>query len=202
MGPLLIIFLRKPEIGKVKTRLAATVGPQKALDLYVGLLAHTLVSTEQLPGTKQAWFTGEGSVDATVAPFGFTTHVQEGSDLGERMLTAFSSGFSNGHSPIVIIGTDCPGISVDLISEAFESLKTNDAVLGPTRDGGYYLLGMNEPLVSVFQNKTWSTDSVARETLEDLKREHKHVHMLLELIDVDTEQDLIDTNWDHKDSPK
>ena len=102
----------------------------------------------------------------------------------------------------MIIGTDCPLISADLISEAFDSLKTNDAVLGPTRDGGYYLLGLNEPLVSVFQNKTWSTDSVARETLEDLGREHKRVHMLLELIDVDTEQDLIDTNWDQRDRPK
>ena len=118
MGPLLIVFLRKPEIGKVKTRLAATVGPEKALDVYVGLLAHTLGSTEQLRCTKQAWYTGEGSVDA------------------------------------------------------------------------------------VFQNKTWSTDSVARETLEDLGREHKRVHMLLELIDVDTEQDLIDTNWDQRDRPK
>ncbi|MBK7296012.1 MAG: TIGR04282 family arsenosugar biosynthesis glycosyltransferase [Flavobacteriales bacterium] len=201
MGPLLIVFLRKPEIGKVKTRLAATVGPEKALDVYVGLLAHTLGSTEHLRCTKQAWYTGEGSVDAVEA-YGFTTHLQNGSDLGERMLTAFSNGFSYGHSPIVIIGTDCPLISADLISEAFDSLKTNDAVLGPTRDGGYYLLGLNEPLVSVFQNKTWSTDSVARETLEDLGREHKRVHMLLELIDVDTEQDLIDTNWDQRDRPK
>ena len=196
MGPLLIVFLRKPELGKTKTRLAATVGEERALEVYVGLLAHTLGSTEHLPCIKQAWYTGEGSVDTMVAPYGFTTHAQTGRDLGERMLRAFASGFKNGHSPVVIIGTDCPGISAELIAEAFDSLNTNDAVIGPTRDGGYYLLGLKAPFDDVFQNTSWSTSSVARETMEDLERDHRRVNMLMELIDVDTEQDLIDTKWD------
>ncbi|MBP6310936.1 MAG: TIGR04282 family arsenosugar biosynthesis glycosyltransferase [Flavobacteriales bacterium] len=196
MGPLLIVFFRKPELGKVKTRLAATVGAGKALEVYDSLLSHTLGVTGSLRCIKQAWYTGEDTVDDIVAPYGFTTHMQRGVDLGERMLNAFANGFRAGHSPVVIIGTDCPGISTEIISEAFDSLTTNDAVIGPARDGGYYLFGLNAQLDQVFQTKTWSTACVARETLDDLEHHNKRVHLLQELIDVDTEKDLIDTNWD------
>lgn len=191
--PLLIVFLRKPELGKVKTRLAATVGDEKALAIYCELLEHTLGSTTGLQCTKQAWYAGEGAVEDQVGPCGFLICAQVGNDLGERMLKAFTEGFEHGYGPVMIIGTDCPGITSVILKDALASMEQHDAVLGPARDGGYYLLGLKAPLEAVFQNKEWSTSSVAKDTLEDLELHGRSVHLLPELIDVDTEQDLRDT---------
>lgn len=195
MKPVLIVFLRKPELGKAKTRLAATIGDEKALAVYSSLLTHTLECTQPLDVIKQAWSVGNGSVTELVGPFGFSVHEQLGDDLGQRMEHAFASGFGDGHGPVLIIGTDCPGMSSRLIKSALDALRTYDAVLGPARDGGYYLLGLNAPLNDVFRKKAWSTDAVAKDTLRDLERDHRSVCMLPELIDVDTEQDLIDSGW-------
>ncbi len=195
-GPLLIVFLRKPELGKVKTRLAASVGAERALAIYEELLRHTLEQAGRLPIQKQAWFTGDAPVDELVSTFGFTSHVQYGNDLGERMLNAFCIGFANDHAPVLIIGTDCPGISTALIQDALRALDDNDAVIGPARDGGYYLLGLNEPLPALFLNKAWSTSQVAADTMKDLEQHGRSVFLLPMLIDVDTEEDLRDVEWD------
>ncbi|MBC7892133.1 MAG: glycosyltransferase, partial [Sphingobacteriaceae bacterium] len=90
----------------------------------------------------------------------------------------------------VIIGTDCPDLSADLLTNAFSALETHEFVLGPALDGGYYLLGMRVLEESLFQNKTWSTDSVLRDTLEDIRALGKTVHLLPTLSDVDTPADL------------
>jgi len=191
--PQLIIFLRKPELGKVKTRLAATLGAEKALAVYGTLLRHTLECAAQLDVERVAWTTGNGDVTELLAPFDFAIHEQDGNDLGERMEFAFEQAFTKGNSPVVIIGTDCPGISQELLEQALAALQDHDAVLGPARDGGYYLLGLKRPFNAVFRGIQWSTDTVAQDTINVLKSHALTVQLLPVLIDVDTEQDLRDT---------
>lgn len=193
--PQLIIFLRKPELGKVKTRLAATIGPERALEVYATLLNHTLKCAAELDLERVAWTTGNGDVTELLAPFDLVIREQQGNDLGERMEFAFERAFAEGNSPVVIIGTDCPGVSEELLEQALYALQDHDAVLGPARDGGYYLLGLKRPFASVFRGMEWSTDTVARDTINVLNEHALTVHLLPVLIDVDTEDDLRDVGW-------
>jgi len=189
----LIIFLRRPELGKVKTRLAATIGPERALEVYSTLLHHTLKCAAELDLERVAWTTGNGDVTELLAPYDFVVYEQRGNDLGERMEFAFDHAFNTGNSPVVIIGTDCPGITQDLLEQALYALQDHDAVLGPARDGGYYLLGLKRPFNLVFRGMKWSTETVARDTVKVLKEHALTLHLLPVLIDVDTEQDRRDT---------
>lgn len=188
--PLLLLFLREPVLGKVKTRLAATIGDVQALKAYEQLLEHTLKACADIAVTKQAWYAEEPQVDVA-GPFGFAKHVQQGNDLGTRMQHAFATGFSMGHAPIVIIGSDLPSMKEQLLLEAFDALRNHDAVIGPSADGGYYLLGLNAPFDAVFQNKQWSTGTVFAQTSSDLVMHGRTCHLLPELQDIDTEEDLL-----------
>ena len=188
--PLLLVFLRAPVLGKVKTRLAATLGKERALKIYKRLLQHTIEQGAALGVDRQAWYADDLPADEPCAALGFSVHQQAGADLGERMQRAFDAGFADGHGPIIIIGTDLPQLSVALLREAFEALKTHDAVIGPANDGGYYLLGLRKPCAALFQGKTWSTDTVFKRTTEDLKRLGRTWETLPELVDIDTEEDL------------
>lgn len=188
----LIVFLRSPELGRVKTRLAATVGDARALQVYKALLHHSLEQASSLSCSKAAWYAdGIPSPDIS-KPYGFTAHTQQGDDLGDRMEHAFLTAFEAGHGPVVIVGTDCPGISEQLLRDAFVALDQHDAVIGPARDGGYWLLGLKRMTPAVFTGKTWSSDSVRSDTIADLDRLGLSYTLLPELIDVDTEQDLKD----------
>ena len=187
---LLIVFLRAPERGRVKTRLAATVGEDRALAVYEQLLAHTLREAAPLPCMKEAWYADAVPDKDPSADHGFMAHVQQGTDLGARMAHAFERAFASGDMRAVIIGTDCPGINSGLLREAFEALAEHDAVIGPARDGGYYLLGLRSMVDELFANKAWSSDSVLKDSLADLQRRGASYRLLPELIDVDTEADL------------
>lgn len=189
----LITFLRAPVAGRVKTRLAATVGDARALDIYRRLLMHTLKTCAFLECEKEAWYADAVPEEELAEVFGFTALTQQGEDLGERMAHAIGSAFQHGRSPVVIIGTDCPGISEKLLHDAFSALKQNDAVIGPARDGGYWLLGMNRMIPDLFKGKKWSSSSVRADTIADLERLGLSFALLPELIDVDNEQDLNDT---------
>lgn len=189
-GPLLIIFFRNPIPGKVKTRLAATVGNQRALEIYHALSQHTSTITQYLPVARMVYYT-DAIEQGDVWPDNlFKKSLQQGKDLGERMENAFNRGFDSGYAPICIIGTDCWELTGQTILEAFHALQTFDAVVGPARDGGYYLLGMNAPAKEVFRNKRWSTDTVLQETLLDFESLRLKYVKLPELSDVDTESDL------------
>lgn len=189
---LVIVFLRAPELGKVKTRLAATMGDEQALVLYERLLEHTVNTVANSHTSKQAWYADAVPREDRCAELGFEVHVQRGVDLGERMQHAFHEAFGNGFDKVVIIGTDLPDMSTTLLADAFDRLGTHDAVLGPARDGGYYLLGLRSMEASLFRNKTWSGPSVAADTIADLQRAGKRLALLPVLIDVDTEADLKD----------
>lgn len=188
MKDALIIFVRNPLLGKVKTRLAATIGDEKTLILYKHLLQHTHAITVTLPVAKFVYYADYINEDDLWN--GFEKRLQRGDDLGERMKNAFAELFETGFRNICIIGSDCYGLSSHIITDAFEKLNTVDVVAGPVDDGGYYMLGMNKPIPDFFINKQWSTDTVFADTREDASNLNLSLHQLPMLHDIDTEADL------------
>jgi rSAM/selenodomain-associated transferase 1 len=187
---LLIIFVRNPLPGKVKTRLAATIGDRRALEIYQKLLEHTAATTRSLPVDKVVFYSDfieENDLwDGTM----YRKQVQNPGDLGDRINSAFEWGFQSGYGEICLIGSDCHELTPEIIMQGFEELGARDAVLGPSRDGGYYLLGLKQIHSTLFQGKQWGTDTVARETLADFKSLGLSSSLLRPLNDIDVEEDL------------
>lgn len=187
---LLIIFYRNPELGKVKTRLAASIGDEKALAVYLKLSSHTRLITESLSIDKLVSYSDFiDHEDNWVATY-FKKDLQNGRDLGERMKNAFASGFAQGYQKIVIIGTDCFELTPEIVTQSFERLDHHDAVIGPALDGGYYLLGTKKLIPEIFRNKSWSTESVCLETMRDFDRLGLVYTLSPPLRDVDEVKDL------------
>ena len=185
---LLLVFTRNPALGKVKTRLAKTVGDKTALEIYTFLLERTRDIATKVSADKAIYYSvkvRENDIwDATI----FQKHLQVGEDLGIRMLHAFKNGFETGYEKVLIIGSDLYDLTAETIENAFKALENNEVVIGPAEDGGYYLLGMNSLEEKVFKNKDWGTETVRKDTLEDLK--DKKVFLLGELNDVDVFEDI------------
>ncbi len=192
MKRLLIIFCKNPELGKVKTRIAATLGEEKALAIYYKLINYTQQITAPLPFDKVVYYSNFIDREDNWSNDHFKKALQKGNDLGERMKHAFSESFGQGFSSVCIIGTDCIEITEKIILDAFEVLEKTDAVLGPAKDGGYYLLGMNTLWPDLFHNKSWSTDSVSRDTIQDFESLKLSYSLLPTLSDVDEEKDVSD----------
>lgn len=187
---LLLIFTRNPELGKCKTRLAATVGNETALEIYTFLLEHTVGVTKNLPLDKQVYYSEEIWEDDVWDSKHYQKELQQGIDLGERMFTAFDKGFKQGYKKICVIGSDLFDIAEKDILQAFETLDSNSYVVGPAEDGGYYLLGMTVSNSTLFQDKAWGTGNVLKHTLENLKNE-KYA-LLPKRNDVDLYEDIAD----------
>lgn len=187
---LIIIFTRNPELGKCKTRLAATVGDQVALNIYNFLLDHTKRITKGLNIRKWVCYSDniwENDIwDSQV----YEKKVQSGNDLGERMANAFMDGFNAGHEKIIIIGSDMYDLNENDLLEAFNFLDHHDYVIGPAIDGGYYLLGMKVFKPALFNNKIWGTETVLEATLQDLKNEN--YGLLTPKNDIDYFEDIKD----------
>ena len=167
---LLLIFTRNPELGKVKSRLAADVGDKNALEIYKILLNHTFNITKNLAIDKQVWYSENIPKSDLWSTADFKKMLQpETEDLGERMEFAFKKGFYEGYQNIIIIGSDLYDISPSEIEHAFQLLKNNNAVIGPATDGGFYLLGLSNPIPELFKNKKWGTNTVLKDTLINLK---------------------------------
>jgi rSAM/selenodomain-associated transferase 1 len=185
---LLLVFTRNPALGKVKTRLAKTVGDKKALKIYTFLLERTRDIAAKVAADKAVYYSvkiRENDIwDATI----FQKHQQVGEDLGVRMLHAFKNGFETGYKKVLIIGSDLYDLTAEIIANAFLALDKNDFVIGPAEDGGYYLLGMNSLEKKIFKNKNWGTATVRKNTLEDLM--DKKVFLLAPLNDVDVFEDI------------
>ena len=185
---LLLVFTRNPELGKVKTRLAKTVGNATALKIYIFLLERTRDIAIKVSADKAVYYSvkvRENDIwDASI----FQKHQQVGEDLGIRMLHAFKNGFKAGYEKVIIIGSDLYDLTSETIENAIIALENNEVVIGPAEDGGYYLLGMNSLEEKIFKNKDWGTETVRKDTLEDLK--DKKVFLLGELNDVDIFEDI------------
>ena len=184
----LLIFTRNPELGKVKTRLAKTIGDEKALEIYYFLLEKTKQVTEQIQAEKRVFYDCFVDENDLWNSQTFQKFIQKGTDLGSRMQHAFSEAFQSGFEKVIIIGSDLYDLTPEIISTAFQQLDKNDVVIGPAIDGGYYLLGMKKLHQTIFQNKNWGTESVRKDTLTDLK--DKEVFLLEELNDVDVFEDI------------
>lgn len=184
----LIIFTRNPELGKVKTRLAKSVGDESALEIYKFLLKHTVAITKNLNVDKYVFYSENIHREDIWDPEIFRKKLQTGTDLGEKMQNAFSELFEMGYEKVLIVGSDIFELGQSDIENAFEVLQTTETVIGPATDGGYYLLGMKELNATIFQNKNWGTATVLEETLADL-RQKKYV-LLEERNDVDYYQDI------------
>jgi len=165
---LLLIFTRNPELGKCKTRLAATVGNESALEIYKFLLHHTANLSKNVSAAKQVWYSEEVWENDIWDNAIFDKRLQQGTDLGVRMANAFQAGFASGFERIIGIGSDMYDLNQKDLEKAFAALKNKDFVIGPAEDGGYYLLGMTEFKDEVFKNKAWGTDTVLQDTLKDL----------------------------------
>lgn len=185
---LLMIFTRNPELGKVKTRLAKTTGNEAALEIYKLLLHHTFTITKKLNCHKMVYYSDSINQNDIWTQSTYQKREQKGENLGERMLNAFSENLSN-YDKIIIIGSDIHELKPEHIEQAFKKLDTHDIVIGPAKDGGYYLLGLKLLNSNIFRNKNWGTSTVLEKTLEDLKNEN--VHLLEVLNDIDTYEDLI-----------
>lgn len=186
----IIIFTRNPELGKCKTRLAATIGDESALEIYKLLLQHTVDITEDLKADKFVFYSETIWKNDIWNLEIFRKKLQTGKELGARMENAFSDIFEMGYEKAVIIGSDMFDMNQSDLDEAFSTLENHDFVIGPAEDGGYYLLGMKQLNDSVFRNKEWGSKTVLEDTLKELVNEN--VALLKERNDIDTYDDIKD----------
>ncbi|AUP80236.1 TIGR04282 family arsenosugar biosynthesis glycosyltransferase [Flavivirga eckloniae] len=184
---LVIVFVKNIILGKVKTRLAKTIGTQGAFEVYKGLVKITELATEKMAADRRIYFS-----DAVIESKWKNDYkaVQEGKNLGERMKNAFIKGFEDGYERVVLIGSDLPDINSEIIENGLKSLKQSDVVFGPAIDGGYYLVGMTKMYHSIFDNKPWSESHLLDVTLEELEQENTPYTLLETLNDIDTFEDL------------
>jgi rSAM/selenodomain-associated transferase 1 len=185
----LLIFTRNPELGKVKTRLAKGVGAENALTIYKTLLEHTKNVVSQINCTKRVGYSVKVRQLDMWSSDVFEKFEQEGEDLGDRMYRAFAKAYQDNFSKVMIVGSDLYDLQPNHIEAAFEALDSNEVVIGPAQDGGYYLLGMRSIVKDVFYNKKWGEDTVFEATMKDL--EGYTVHQLETLNDIDQAKDLM-----------
>jgi len=203
-GRRLLLFVRLPEKGRVKTRLARAIGEETALALYQCLLADSL-SLVRRAGYPTSIFFQPGTPSREVSlglPSEFPCLPQMGHDLGERMLAAFRTAFVDTRE-VVLIGSDIPDLPIPFLNEAFESLRQHEAVVGPAIDGGYYLIGFSSGalLPSLFSGMEWGSPAVFQSTLNILKGNGLGVHVLPPWRDVDEYADLKALFDAHRDLP-
>jgi len=189
-----VVFTRFPHSGRVKTRLAQTIGDEAALFFHKKCAEHTFSEIRKLKirHYRYLFVTPEDNLAAAKkwAGRGFFCFHQAGGDLGERIKTALRTTLYHGANKAIILGTDAPDVSANLLQEAQQVLDSHDMVIGPSRDGGYYLLGLKQMHDRLFEGISWSTASVLEQTLVRAERERLRVYRLPALGDIDTQDDL------------
>lgn len=191
----LAIFTRYPQPGLTKTRLIPALGAERAAELQRQMTEHTLRQVrcmQQRYAVTVNLHVAGGDEAAMVAWLGSQWHYQpqtEG-DLGDRLTAAMNSAFDSGASRLLIIGIDCPGITADVLEQAFAILEQADCVLGPATDGGYYLIGMRSPIPQLFQDIAWSTEHVFQQTEAIAQSLGLSLQTLAPLSDIDYPEDL------------
>ena len=184
---LLIVFSKNPIIGNVKSRLATSIGEEKALKVYKLLIKKTVNVLSDFK-YDVAVFHSDFIPKSKIWSFVKYQKVQNGNNLGKRMKNSFRWGFNNGYNRISLIGTDLWELKKNLIIKSFQELENNDVVFGPTFDGGYYLIGLRKMINSIFEINSWGTSDVLKNSLK--KVIEKDVYFLIKLNDIDNIQDL------------
>jgi rSAM/selenodomain-associated transferase 1 len=192
-GDALIVFVKAPRPGSVKTRLVPVLGAEGAAAFYRILAEEEVRRTAPRAGdyTRRLFFAPADARDAITAWFPDEVLVpQQGADLGARMGAAFEESFRSGARRVAIIGTDVPTVSRELVLDAFRALGDHDVVLGPARDGGYYLLALARPCTEIFRGIPWSTADVLSATVAKARALGLSVKALETLTDIDTLEDV------------
>ena len=186
----LLIFLKAPRLGFVKTRLAAQLGPVGALHAYRTLVELLLHRLAELPAAELRFTPDDASaeIQAWLHP-GWTAAPQGDGDLGQRLIAAFDSAFASEAERVVVIGSDCPDVSLCDLESAWSALRANDVVIGPATDGGYWLIGLRRRAPELFTEMPWSTNRVFAETCDRCQRLNLRLQLLRELTDVDEPAD-------------
>ena len=195
MKKCIIIFLKYPEVAKVKTRLAKSIGKENAVELYKNFILDILNKLNNLNSEICIYFYPKDKAFQLKSWLGnYEYCAQEGNNIGERMKNAFCNQFNKGFHSVVILGSDLPDIDPKLINDSFNLLNKNDVIIGPTFDGGYYLLGLKKSafLGNEFTGIDWSTNRVFNQTMSILEKNMCKVHKTKISRDIDNIDDLID----------
>ena len=190
-----MIFVKYPEPGKVKTRLAGTLGKEAAARLY-RRMAGDIIRRLALKGCEQYetiifFDPPERASDVRDWLGDDECYIQQsGGDLGERLSNAFRAVFNSGAGRAVVVGTDCPDVTQDIVTRALQHLREKDVVIGPAEDGGYYLLGLSSHAPGTFDSIDWSTGRVFQQTIEKIKQQGLSFVTLEPLKDLDGPEDL------------
>ncbi len=193
---LLVMFVKYPKAGCVKSRLAAALGDREAVRVYKAVTEQLIVAV--VPSSKNASYDMAIAYSPSDAAHDMQTWLssgiqlmpQSGAHLGERMQNAFAEGFDQGYKNIVIIGSDCPAVTKELIIETLQKLKTHHVVIGPAADGGYYLIGLCRSEPKLLAGIDWSTEHVLKQTIERCNTLNCSYILLPELRDIDRIEDL------------
>jgi hypothetical protein len=186
----LIVFVKNLIPGTVKTRLADEIGADLAMEVYKQLVENTSDISDKVKVDRAVYYSEYVELYDFFHEDKYSKHLQEGNDLGQRMVNAFFDAFEEGYEKAVLIGSDIPNINKKIIDQAFAELDDHDITVGPAEDGGYYLLGMKKGNPSLFENKTYSHGNVLNELLEAAKEAELSVFQLEELVDLDTKEDF------------
>jgi uncharacterized protein len=190
----IILFMRAPEIGKVKTRLSQKLGPKTILDLYQCFVLDVLHAAQKTKIDIRIFFHPAGFETSLSQWLGdsYDYHLQDGKDLGIRMANAFIQTFSSGYDRAILIGTDCPEMTTGILEEAFFGIDQTGCVIGPSVDGGYYLIGFKATsfMEKLFHDMEWGTDIVYQQTLDRCLQMNIKPSILQPLNDIDTWEDL------------
>ena len=191
----LIVYTRYPQPGKTKTRLIRSLGAAGAADLQKQMTEHTLDTARRFceASPVACEIRHEGGDEKRMRQWvGESVGLSEqgAGDLGARMLRSFRHAFHSGAHRAVTIGTDCPELSQTTLATAFSALCDNDLVIGPSMDGGYYLIGLRRPVSALFETIDWGTDQVLEQTVRIADRSNLRTAFLEKLTDVDRPEDL------------
>jgi rSAM/selenodomain-associated transferase 1 len=187
----IIVFQKNAIKGKVKTRIAKDLGEDKALEIYQYLVQTTHKVLAQLEACDIFLFFSDFKEAVSWSPRDAQLHLrlQKGQDLGEKMCLAFEEVFEMGYKKVLIIGTDCPEISTEVLYDATKKLESHEVVFGPANDGGYYLMGLKNIYKGLFHGIPWSTEKVLELSLDPLKKANISFELISPLSDIDTAQD-------------
>lgn len=190
---LLIIFTRYPRAGHVKTRLIPALGERGAMLIHRKMVEYTMAQACHFKGSIEVCYTG-GSLKEMKKWLGYQLlyREQKGASLGEKLSKAVIEAFTEGFKKTVIIGTDCPSLTIEHINKAFLLLDSSELVLGPAVDGGYYLIGLSSYHQELFQNISWGSDKVYRQTLRAAEKLTLKTAIMEKLADLDRPADLPD----------
>ena len=194
MTDTLIIFAKNPELGKTKTRIGKKLGDEVALAIYYKLIHQTQEITKDLKVSKVVYYSDfidmEDSWDNSI----YNKKKQVNDDLGVRMHISCKGELENGANKVVLIGTDIYSLTGEIIENAFRKLDSSDIVLGPAKDGGYYLIGMKQPNPEVFNLNEWSHSKVFQETIDIIDKLGLKYSTVEMLNDIDEPEDLLGTD--------